>query len=121
METNKMETLQCPSCGRNELTRLDPAEYKCLHCGTSFILTRAETGFVDVVLVQAGPQKTDVILALREVTTREPTIEMLDLATAKRLTDSPPCVVVPNLSVEVGQRVKARLEKAGATVELKPA
>jgi ribosomal protein L7/L12 len=66
-------------------------------------------------------KKTDVILALREVTTREPTIQMLDLATAKRLTDAPPCVVIPNLSLEVGERVKARLEKAGAIVELKPA
>lgn len=116
-----METLKCPSCGSTDLNRLEPAEYKCLHCGTGFVLTRAETGFVDVVLVQAGKKKIDVIMALREVTTKEPTIEMMGLAMAKRLTNSPPCVVVPNLSLEVGERVKARLEKAGATVELKPA
>jgi ribosomal protein L7/L12 len=116
-----MEALKCPSCGSSDLNQLVPAEYKCLHCGTSFMLTHIQTGFVDVVLVQAGKKKTDVILALREITTRETVLEMIDLATAKRLTDATPCVVAPNVALEVGERVKARLEKAGATVELKPA
>lgn len=116
-----METLKCSSCGSNDLHQLGPAEYKCLHCGTSFILTHAQTGFVNVVLVQAGKKKTDVILALREVTTKETTIKVIDLAMAKQLTDATPCIVVPNVTLEVGERVKARLEKAGATVELKPA
>jgi ribosomal protein L7/L12 len=46
---------------------------------------------------------------------------MVDLAMAKQLTDSPPCVVVPNVPVPAGERIKATLEAAGATVELKPA
>ena len=77
--------------------------------------------FVDVVLTDAGRNKTAVILAIREVTTTETILELVDLATAKRLTDSTPCVVVPNVPSEVGERVKASLEKAGAAVELKPA
>jgi ribosomal protein L7/L12 len=121
MEANNMEALNCPSCGSNELNEVGPAEYKCAHCGTGFKLMQAETGFVDVVLVEAGKKETDVILALREVATKEPTMELMDLATAKRLISNPPCVVVPNLSQEAGERVKARLEKAGATIELKPA
>ncbi len=82
---------------------------------------RAKAGFVDVVLVQAGKKKTDVVIALREITAKESTIQMIDLVMAKRLVDNPPSVVVPNVLQEVGERVKARLEKAGATVELKPA
>jgi ribosomal protein L7/L12 len=120
-EVNKMETLKCPSCGSSDLNQLSPAEYKCAYCGTGFILTRAETGFVDVVLVQAGKKKINVIQALREVTTRETVLEMLDLARAKHLVDATPSVVAPNVPSEVGERVKAKLEKEGATVELKPA
>jgi len=116
-----METVKCPSCGGNDLNQLGPAEYKCLHCGTSFMLTHSQTGIVDVVLLQVGKKKTDVILALREVTAKETTIKIIDLAMAKQLTDATPCVVVPNVPLEVGDRVKVRLEKAGATVELKPA
>jgi len=77
--------------------------------------------FVDVVLVDAGRNKTGVILAIREVTTTETIVELVDLAMAKRLTDSTPCVVVPNVPFDVAERVKASLEKVGATVELQPA
>lgn len=80
-----------------------------------------ETPFVDVVLVQAGKKKINVTVALREITTKEKVLEMMDSARAKHLTDATPCVVAPNVPLEVGERVKARLEKAGATVELKPA
>jgi len=76
---------------------------------------------VDVVLVDAGTNATGVILALREVTTAEPVLEMVDLQMARRLVDNPPCVVAPNVPVDVGERVKASLERAGAIVELKPA
>jgi large subunit ribosomal protein L7/L12 len=85
------------------------------------MLTQTQTGFVDVVLVQAGKDTINVIQALREITTRETVLEMLDLATAKRLVEATPCVAARNVALEVGERVKARLEKAGATVELKPA
>jgi large subunit ribosomal protein L7/L12 len=69
---------------------------------------------VDVVLVQTGRKQIHVIKALREVTT-------LDLAAAKRLADRPPGVVAQAVTPEEGARIKARLEEAGATVEIKPA
>ena len=116
-----MEALKCPSCGSSDLSQLSSAEFRCLHCGTGFVLTHGKTGFVDVVLVQTGKKSIEVIQALREVSTKENTIKVIDLAMAKRLTDGEPCVVVPNVPSDVGERVKARLEKAGATVELKPA
>ena len=77
--------------------------------------------FVDVVLVNAGTNKTNVIRALREVGTKEPVVELVDLFMAKRLVDHAPCVVVPNVPFDVGERVKASLERAGAAVDLKPA
>jgi large subunit ribosomal protein L7/L12 len=116
-----MENLKCPRCGSSDLKQIHPSEYTCSACGTGFTLTQPQTGFVDVVLLQAGKKKTDVILALREVTTKEPTIKLLDLAMAKQLTDAAPCIVVSHVTSEVGERVKAKLEKAGAVIELKPA
>jgi hypothetical protein len=117
----EMETLNCPSCGSNDLKELNPGEYKCLFCGTGFVITPAKTGFVDVVLVQTGGKRNDVILALRDITCDEKSLIMLDLTSAMRMADNPPCVVATNVTTEVGERVKARLEKAEAVVELKPA
>jgi ribosomal protein L7/L12 len=116
-----MESLKCPRCGSSSLNQLGPAEYKCPACGTGFKLTDVSTGFVDVVLVQAGKKPIDVIRALRDISTKGTTIKVFDLATAKRLTETTPCVVVPSVSLEVGDRFKAALEKAGASVELKSA
>jgi ribosomal protein L7/L12 len=118
-----METLNCPRCGSGDLNQAGAAEYRCPQCGTGFTLIQAQTqiSFVDVVLVEAGKKKTDVTMALREITTKEPALELMDLATASRLTRATPCIVAPNVSSEAGERIKARLEKAGATVQLKPA
>jgi ribosomal protein L7/L12 len=80
-----------------------------------------DISFVDVVLVDAGKDKIKVIQALREISTRERALEMLELARAKQLVDSTPCVVAPNVDSEVGNRVKEALEKAGAAVNLKAA
>jgi len=76
--------------------------------------------FVDVVLVQAGRNRTDVIRVLRDVSYDEPTIKQIELARAVQLADSTPCVVIPDVPYEVGERVKAKLEKTGAAAELKP-
>jgi ribosomal protein L7/L12 len=56
-----------------------------------------EMSFVDVVLVDAGKDKNKVVLALREITAREQALGMLDLARAKQLVESTPCVVAPNV------------------------
>jgi ribosomal protein L7/L12 len=116
-----METLKCPSCGSSNLNKAGLSEYKCSYCGTGFVLTTIQnTGFVDVFLVQTGNKKTDVVKAIRDITGKEAAIKLVDLRTALRYTETTPCVVVPNIPTDVGERVKASLEKAGATVELKP-
>jgi len=76
---------------------------------------------VDVVLADAGTNKTNVILALREVTGKEPVVALMDLRQALRCVDHTPCVAVPNVPQDAGERIKASLEQAGATVELRPA
>jgi ribosomal protein L7/L12 len=116
-----MEALKCPSCGSNDLNELSPGDYKCLFCGTGFVITTPKTGFVDVVLVQTGGKRIDVIKALRDITCDEKSLKMLDLTSAMRLADNTPGVVAANVTEEVGQRVITRLEKVGAVVELKPA
>jgi DNA-directed RNA polymerase subunit RPC12/RpoP len=116
-----MEALKCPSCGSNDLKELSQGEYKCLFCGTGFLITPAKTGFVDVVLIRTGEKRTDVIKALRDITCDEKSLKMLDLTSAMRLADNTPGVVAANVTEEVGARVKTRLEKVGAEVELKPA
>lgn len=80
-----------------------------------------DLSFVDVVLVDPGMDKIKVIQALREISTQEQVLELLDLARAKQLVESTPCIVAPNVTSVVGDRVRAILEKAGASVKLKSA
>ena len=76
---------------------------------------------VDVVLVSAGPRRTDVVKAIRDATCDEPVVTMMDLREALRRVDTAPCVVVANIPDDAGARMKATLEQAGATIELRPA
>ena len=66
----------------------------------------------DVVLTAAGAQKIAVIKAVREATG-------LGLAEAKALVDGAPKAVKEGVSKEDAEALKAKLEEAGATVELK--
>ena len=66
----------------------------------------------DVVLASAGAQKIAVIKAVREATG-------LGLAEAKALVDGAPKAVKEGISKEDAEALKAKLEEAGATVELK--
>jgi ribosomal protein L7/L12 len=115
-----MEALRCPSCGSPALERGASGEYKCPYCGTRFVLTSApgsavETGLMDVVLVDYPRNKQiHMIKALREATS-------LSLAAAKRATENLPAVIAENLSYAESERVRMRLEEAGATVEVRPA
>ena len=65
----------------------------------------------DVVLKEIGPNKINVIKAVREVTT-------LGLREAKELVESAPKAVREAISKEEAETVKKTLEGAGATVEL---
>jgi large subunit ribosomal protein L7/L12 len=66
----------------------------------------------DVVLTNAGAQKIQVIKAVRELTS-------LGLKEAKDLVDSAPKAVIEKASKDDAAAAKAKLEEAGASVELK--
>ena len=66
----------------------------------------------DVVLTAAGGQKIQVIKVVRAVTG-------LGLKEAKDLVDSAPKPVKEGVNQEEADQVKAQLEEAGASVELK--
>ncbi|MCI8332062.1 MAG: 50S ribosomal protein L7/L12 [Clostridiales bacterium] len=66
----------------------------------------------DVVLAAVGDKKLDVIKAVREITG-------LGLKDAKELVESAPKAVKEGASKEDADAIKAQLEAAGASVELK--
>ncbi len=66
----------------------------------------------DVVLASAGDKKINVIKAVREATG-------LGLKEAKALVDGAPAPVKEKVSKADAEALKAKLEEAGATVELK--
>lgn len=72
----------------------------------------AEQTEFDVVLVEAGGSKINVIKTVREITG-------LGLKEAKGLVDAAPKPVKEGASKEEAEEIKAKLEEAGAKVELK--
>jgi large subunit ribosomal protein L7/L12 len=66
----------------------------------------------DVVLSEAGAQKIQVIKVVRAVTG-------LGLKEAKDLVDGAPSPVKEGIAQDEADQIKAQLEEAGATVELK--
>lgn len=66
----------------------------------------------DVVLANAGAKKIGVIKVVREITG-------LGLKEAKAVVDEAPKAVKEGASKEEAEAIKAKLEEAGATVELK--
>jgi large subunit ribosomal protein L7/L12 len=66
----------------------------------------------DVILQSAGEKKIQVIKEVRTLTS-------LGLKEAKDLVDGAPKPVLEKVSKEDGEKAKAQLEGAGATVELK--
>jgi len=66
----------------------------------------------DVILASAGSSKIQVIKVVREATG-------LGLKEAKELVDNAPKPVKEGLSKDEAEALKAKLEEAGATVELK--
>ena len=72
----------------------------------------AEQTEFDVILASAGSSKIPVIKAVREATG-------LGLAEAKALVDGAPKAVKEGVSKDDAEALKAKLEEAGATVELK--
>ena len=66
----------------------------------------------DVILTGAGAQKIQVIKAVRELTS-------LGLKEAKDLVDGAPKPVLEKANKEAAEAAKAKLEEAGASVEVK--
>ncbi len=72
----------------------------------------AEKTEFDVILQSPGDKKINVIKVVREITG-------LGLKEAKELVDSAPKAVKEGVSKEEAEQIKAKLEEAGATVEVK--
>lgn len=66
----------------------------------------------DVILAEVGAEKIKVIKAVREITG-------LGLKEAKELVDGAPKAVKEKVSADDAEAAKAKLEEAGATVEVK--
>ncbi len=66
----------------------------------------------DVVLKEIGPKKINVIKAIRGITP-------LGLKEAKELVESAPATVLEEVSKDLAEDGKSKLEEAGAVVELK--
>lgn len=71
-----------------------------------------EKSSFDVFLADAGSQKIPVIKVIRSATG-------LGLKEAKDIADGAPAMVKEGVPAEDAQKIKAELEEAGATVELK--
>jgi large subunit ribosomal protein L7/L12 len=71
-----------------------------------------DSGTVDVVLAEVGGQKVPVIKVVRAATG-------LGLKEAKALVDEAPKAIKEGVEREEADKLKAELEEAGATVELK--
>ncbi|MGM9571147.1 MAG: 50S ribosomal protein L7/L12 [bacterium] len=72
----------------------------------------AEKTEFDVILAAAGDKKINVIKVVREITG-------LGLKEAKELVDNAPKPVKEGAAKEEAEEIKAKLEEAGASVELK--
>jgi large subunit ribosomal protein L7/L12 len=72
----------------------------------------AEQDEFDVVLLSSGDKKIQVIKEVRAVTT-------LGLKEAKDLVDSAPKAIKEKITKEEAEKIKAAIEAAGGTVELK--
>ena len=71
-----------------------------------------ESSTVDVVITEVGGQKVPVIKVVRSATG-------LGLKEAKALVDAAPGPIKEGIDRDEGEKLKADLEEAGATVELK--
>ncbi|HEY8322168.1 MAG TPA: 50S ribosomal protein L7/L12 [Candidatus Baltobacteraceae bacterium] len=72
----------------------------------------AEKTEFDVILAEAGAEKIKVIKAVREVTS-------LGLTEAKAFVESAPKAIKEGVSKDEAASIKAKLEEAGAKVEIK--
>jgi large subunit ribosomal protein L7/L12 len=75
--------------------------------------TTAVPSKVNVILVDAGANKIQVIKALREINPN------LGLKEAKDIVDNPPQTIKENVAIEEANKIKEKIESAGGKVEFK--
>lgn len=88
-----------------------PVAVAAVAAGGGEAAVEAKSNF-DVVLTAAGDKKIQVIKAVREITG-------LGLKEAKELVDGAPKPVKEDIPTAEAEELKAKLEEAGASVELK--
>jgi len=72
-----------------------------------------ETGAVDIILVDSGANKLNVIKVIREI---NPNLSLKD---AKDMVDNPPQKVAEKVERKKAEELKKKFESAGAKIELK--
>jgi len=72
-----------------------------------------ESGVVDVILVDSGTNKLNVIKLIREI---NPNLSLKD---AKDLVDNPPQKIAEKVDKKKADELKKKFEEAGAKIELK--
>jgi len=75
--------------------------------------TKEEGGKVNIVLVDSGSNKINVIKVLREI---NPNLALKD---AKDIVDNPPQTIAQDVERLKAEEIKKKLEQAGAKVEFK--
>lgn len=80
--------------------------------GAAAAAPAAEKTEFDVILAEVGAEKIKVIKAVREVTS-------LGLTEAKAFVESAPKAVKEGVQKDEADKIKAKLEEAGAKVEIK--
>ncbi|HBK67066.1 MAG TPA: 50S ribosomal protein L7/L12 [Firmicutes bacterium] len=88
-----------------------PVAFAAPAAGAAAAPVEEKTEF-DVILASVGDKKINVIKVVRELTG-------LGLKEAKDLVDSAPKAVKEGISKKDAEEIKAKLEEAGATIELK--
>jgi large subunit ribosomal protein L7/L12 len=107
-EINELATLIQDEFGVAPMMAAGPA---MAGAGAAAAVAEEKTEF-DVVIVSTGEKKIPVIKVVREITD-------LGLKEAKDLVDGVPAKVKEGIPKEEAEKFKARLEEAGAVVELK--
>lgn len=98
--------------GLKEEFGIDPTAVAAAPQGGQQAAEAEEKTEFDVILKTFGTNKIAIIKIVREVTG-------LGLADAKTLTETPDGVIKEGVNKEDAEALKAKLEEAGATVELK--
>ena len=95
-----------------ELVKMMEDEFGVSAAAPVMVAGAAEKSEFDVVLAEAGASKLGVIKVVRELTG-------LGLKEAKALVDGAPGTIKEAVAKEDAEAMKAKLEEAGAKVELK--